>query len=513
MQHNDDKRPDPLLDGPRDRAPTRADYSLYVVLLATAGFFLARIPVLQHRLFDPDEFQHAHVAWCVFKGLVPYKDFFEHHTPWYYAMLSPFFRWFDVDGSFESARHFLIFGRGVSLVLTVLSVLLVVQIGRLLKDRSVGLVAGLLLVSQPVFFHKTVEIRPDVLALPFFLGGLYGVLRGVATSTDSSRKGLRWFLLGGLGLGAAIMCTQKMLFVLPGVFAGLGLWMLFARTQAWPRSRILLAAAFVLGLAVPAALTWAAFSLHHAGGAFIANNFLLNAKWKHVVHEQLLRLLETSWPVLILCLLGATVALYRFFRSEQRRYEDILLLSTLFGLTAGILVVPVAHRQYYLMPLPIACLFAARGLSFLVERARESARAWILVLTTIPLAILPVLDLRDSFRERNDGQLARLRYVFESTQPTDVVMDGWEGTGVFRPHAFYYFFMHEESVDMLAPERVDAYLGALESGKIRPKMIALDDQLTALGSRFLRFVKGHYASRDGFFYFVVPDANRPASAR
>jgi Dolichyl-phosphate-mannose-protein mannosyltransferase len=513
MQHNDDKRPDHRPDHRLDGAPTRVDYSLYFLLLATAGFFLARIPVLQHRLFDPDEFQHSHVAWCVFKGMVPYKDFFEHHTPWYYYMLSPFFRWFDVDGSFESARHFLIFARGLSLVLTMLSVLLVILIGRRLENRRVGLVAGLFLVSQPVFVHKTIEIRPDVLALPFFLGGLYCLLRALATSTDGARKRLRWFLAGGLGLGAAILCTQKMLFVLPGVLAGLGLWLLFARNQAGPRSRILLAAAFVLGIAVPAALTWAAFSLQHAGGPFIANNFLLNAKWKHVVHEQLLRLLETSWPVLVLSLLGATVGLYGFIRSQQRHYGEILLLCTLFGLTAGILVVPVAHRQYYLMPLPIVCLFAAKGLFFLIERARERTRAWLLVLATLPLVVLPVLDLRASFRERNDGQLARLRYVFESTQPTDVVMDGWEGTGVFRPHAFYYFFIHEESVDMLAPERVDAYLDALESGKIRPKMIALDEQLTALGSRFLRFVKRHYTSRDGFFYFADPDSSRPASAR
>jgi len=365
----------------------------------------------------------------------------------------------------------------------------------------------------PVFFHKTLEIRPDVLALPFFLAGLFFLLRGLATSTDGARRSLRWFLAGGLGLGAAIMCTQKMLFVLPGVLAGLGLWLVFARTQAGPRSRILRAAAFVLGIAVPAGLTWAAFSLQHAGGPFIANNFLLNAKWKHVVHEQLLRVLETSWPVLVLALLGASVGLYRFIRSEQRHYGDILLLCTLVGLVVGILVVPVAHRQYYLMLLPIVCLFAAKGLLFLIERARERARAWLLVLATMSLLVLPVLDLRDAFSERNDGQLARLRYVFESTQPTDVVMDGWEGTGIFRPHAFYYFFIHEELVDMLAPERVDAYVDALESGKIRPRLIAMDDNLPLLGSRFMRFVKRHYTSRDGFFYFADSDSSRPASAR
>jgi hypothetical protein len=491
--------------------------SLWFVVLATAGFLLARIPVLTHRPFDPDEFEHAHAAWCVFKGMLPYKDFFEHHTPWYYYTLRPFFHWFDVDGSFESARHFLLFGRALSLALTVASILLVALVGRLWKNIGVGLVAGLFLVGQPFFFQKTIEIRPDVLALPFFLGSLWFLLRGLAPGTDGARRNLRHLLAGGLNLGAAIMCTQKMLFVLPGALMGLGLWFLFAgreeervrgpdRTiQESPlrraghqrgRARLLLTAAFLLGVCVPATLTWAAFALHHAGGAFITNNFLLNANWKHVEAEQLRKLIETSWPILALSLLGACESVYHFSRSERRQYGGTLLVCIVVGLFAGLLVVPVAYRQYYLMPLPIVCLLAAQGLFLLIERAREAARPWLLILAMIPLAVPPARDVQATLKLRNDRQLARLRYVFENTKPTDVVMDGWEGTGVFRPHAFYYFFLHSELVDRLPREQVDAYLDALEGGRIRPRLIAMDENLVTLGSRFLRFVKRNYVNRD-----------------
>ena len=82
------------------------------LLVAIAVLLIARIPLIPVRFFDPDEFEHSHAAWSVFRGLLPYKDFFEHHTPWYYYGLSPFFRWFAVDQSFENARHFLIFARG-----------------------------------------------------------------------------------------------------------------------------------------------------------------------------------------------------------------------------------------------------------------------------------------------------------------------------------------------------------------------------------------------------------------
>jgi hypothetical protein len=157
------------------------------LLAAIAVLLIARIPLIPVRFFDPDELEHSHAAWSVFKGLLPYRDFFEHHTPWYYFGLSPFFRWFAVDQSFDSARRFLLFARGVSLALTGLSAALVFHIGRLGANRRVGLLAALFLVGQPVLLQKTLEIRPDVLALPFFLGGLWFLLRGLLETTGNVR--------------------------------------------------------------------------------------------------------------------------------------------------------------------------------------------------------------------------------------------------------------------------------------------------------------------------------------
>src|SRR6478735_2623006 len=123
-----------------DQQPWRAD--CVFLLVAIAALLIARIPAMGVRFFDPDEFEHAHAAWSVFRGLVPYRDFFEHHTPWYYYALSPFFRWFAVDQSFESASRFLIFARGLSLVVTALSAWLMFLVGRLAAGRRVGLLAA-----------------------------------------------------------------------------------------------------------------------------------------------------------------------------------------------------------------------------------------------------------------------------------------------------------------------------------------------------------------------------------
>jgi hypothetical protein len=508
-----------------------AGHAGWVAAIACAGVFLTWLPALFHRHFDPDEFEHAHAAWSLFQGLVPYRDFFEHHTPWYYYLLALVMRWFPVANAFESARHFLLLGRGLSLLVTVVSVGLVVRLGSRWQGRKVGLLAGLLLVLQPMFFDKSIEIRPDVPALALFMGGLCLLLPGMARLASSAPWRRRRFLLAGLSLGAAVMCTQKALFVLPGLLTGLALWSLVGgRTrQADPAgdagaapgvgARSMLILLFLVGVCLPVLLTWVTFALHHAGDAFITNNFLLNARWKPIQTHQLPVLLSTSGPVLALGVLGGVVLLVRVFRGKGP--DDgglLLLLSTLGGLFAGAFVIPSAWAQYYLMPLPLICLFAAHAMVVAVELAGR-ARHLVLVLALIGLAVLPARKLRHSLDLRNDRQLARLRHVIETTRPDDIVMDGWEGTGVFRPHAFHYFFLHRETLAMLPQRELAMFLGALERGAIRPSLIAVDRHLMALGPRFHTFLRTRYTSTDGFFYVPKPfwrhvaDGASPAGVR
>jgi len=484
------------------------------LLAAIVALLVARIPIIFVRAFDNDEFEHSHAAWSAFRGMLPYKDFFEHHTPWYYFTLSPFFRFFAVDASFDSARHFLIFGRFVSLALTALSVVLVFFVARLGATRRVGLLAALFFAGEPVMIRKTLEIRPDVPALAFFVAALWFLRHGLLAPAAPRTRQLRWFLGGGLCFGAAIMCTQKMLFVLPGAFVGLALWVwagggraLFSRTCA--------VLAVLVGVAAPALVTWIGFALAGGGAQFIYDNFVINARWGWRSGRHLSTVLGNSWPILLLCVFGAWATVFRRGRVGERDYGDVLLLCTLGGLIAGLLVVPAAYQQYYLPPLTIVCVFAARGLSLLLDLGRERARERFVVWAAVCLFIWPAVDIGKALGRRNDVQMARLQFVFAHTGPADPVLDGWLGTNVFRPLPLYYSFMHRELQVSLTKSEKDAYLDALTSGKVRPALIAMDDELRALGPRFLELVQRSYVSvsSDGVFYAPVPPASSATAAQ
>src|SRR5215831_18035440 len=150
----DERRPSAQVRGAPSREAAGWDAGCWLLLAAIAALFVARLSLITVRVFDNDEFEHAHAAWNVSRGLVPYRDFFEHHTPWYHFTLAPFFHWFAVEQSFDAARHFLIFGRLLSLALTGLSVVLIYFVGRVAGSPRAGLFAGLFLVGQPVIMQK-----------------------------------------------------------------------------------------------------------------------------------------------------------------------------------------------------------------------------------------------------------------------------------------------------------------------------------------------------------------------
>jgi hypothetical protein len=143
-----------------------------------------------------------------------------------------------------------------------------------------------------------------------------------------------------------------------------------------------------------------------------------------------------------------------------------------------------------------AALLAACALR-VWSRGRPAAAAALALTGLFALSLGNVARLF----EPSAPQLADLAYVTVHTRPTDTVLGESPGPGVFRPHAWFYFFL----TGPFASQRDYEALGAdLESGRIRPRIVILDSPVprhyfppavTEFVRRRYRLVQGHLFER------------------
>src|SRR5580704_9612511 len=128
----------------------RAALALTALVLIGALYSM-RLRLLETLTIDPDEFEHLHVAWCMANGLVPYRDFFEHHTPWLHFLIAPFFRFYAVAGDPDAAIAFIFFARRIAMVLAGVAIALTFLLARLWRGEIAGWMSAVLLSTAVVF--------------------------------------------------------------------------------------------------------------------------------------------------------------------------------------------------------------------------------------------------------------------------------------------------------------------------------------------------------------------------
>src|SRR6185369_17742565 len=114
------------------------------VLAAIAALSVVlRVGVLLNRRIDPDESQHLHVAWLITQGQVPYRDFWEHHLPFFHYAMAPLMLWFPEGPAVYFAA------RGVMVLVAAVAVWLTWRLARRLSaDGAVWAVVILALAPQ-----------------------------------------------------------------------------------------------------------------------------------------------------------------------------------------------------------------------------------------------------------------------------------------------------------------------------------------------------------------------------
>jgi hypothetical protein len=465
-----------------------------VVALLVAIPLLLRLPLVERRGFNPDELEHLHFAWSVSVGKLPYRDYFDHHTPWLHYALAPLLRRYDVATSGDEAVAALFAARRAMWPLAAAALALTFVLARAWHpDARVAWLAVLFLANTGVFLAKTFEVRPDVPATALLVGGLWLAVEAWRRLREGRADGLRASFGSGLLLGAATLFTQKVLFLGPGLLAAV-LWLLADRTAAATRGlRLRAILAQAAGFVLPVAATLAHFAAHGALRAFLFSNFEVNARWPGLGPAEFVRIfVREDAPLVALAALGLAVQARARSGDPRRRAEPLVALA-LLSPVAALAFHPAVTFHYFLLFLPQAALYAAAGLTALVDRLAHRAPGIVLAGACVLLSVQPLARLRATFDRGNWSTLQGIRYVLRNTAPWETTFDGFSGLGVFRPAAFFHPFHHWHILAIQGDAERAETLAGLASGAVVPKLVFWDSYLReGVTPEVARFLETHY---------------------
>lgn len=529
-------------------------HKIILVLILIAILF--QIPIILVRHFDNDEFEHLHGARNIYHGMVPYRDYFEHHTPFSHYFLALLY-------IFLADKIELIFlARFIMLVFTCAILYLTFRLAKLLYDLNVALLATLFLSYVLMFQRKTIEVRPDVPALIFWLLALFFFVSGIMAQDEHRKKRpKKYFLASGIMMASAILTTQKALFAAIGLFL-VWICILFERqTESSLKERIALMVWFGLGFSIPFGITCLYFFMNNALGDFIYRNFIMNIQWKagFTPHGLIRRLIIENTFFSLMSLLGLAIATFQLLKAKKRSYGSFVPLLSTYILIIGLFIIPIPQQQYYLLLLPLLAIYCGFIFNAFISyfsweqfkklRTKQSylrfgLRLVSLVAVTIAfgltltynkvntltfrnipnfylwvwLFLLPFLlwyyikDNRQLFTvvlligtliypfvcmtkqisfRNNKNQLNEIRFILQNASSQDTIFDGWRGTGVFRNHAYYYYFLHSEIQMMLTPKELSEDIIEVLRNK-KPKFIIYDKSIRALPEKVNNYIKDNY---------------------
>jgi 4-amino-4-deoxy-L-arabinose transferase-like glycosyltransferase len=529
--------------------------SVGLVLIVAA--LAPRLWLLQTRFFDRDELEHLHTAWLIFEGQLPYRDFFQNHTPLLYFFLAPLFLFYDAASNIDDAFALMFTARRLMWLLAGSILALTYCLGKTWRDWRIGLAAAVFLANTIMFLEKTLEIRPDLISVTCWLGALVLLVRGAQADRSDARRTRYAFALSGFLIGSAMMATQKMVFAGPGLGLTMAWYLLDPRSHGDSKARLTNVLLQTAGASAPILATVIYFAIRGALEEFIYFNWVLNAAWQ--IRFSPARYLHQLWVqnglLVGLSVIGVLGIGLRMFSREAFRRGDYILVINGIGLFAGLFIISVPHRQYYLMFLPLIAIYAAaaivdvvdvlaarwprkrlqNGLLFLLVNgilflmiaaitvwglpARPKSpmglrftvligtlgSAWALShlfygfritalgILLILSSIYPLRQVHAMFYARsNQPEIRGIRYVLENTSPQETVMDGQGGVGIFRPHAYFYWLLDPNIRVILGVEEKQKLLEALRRGAIAPKVINLDHALKDLSPEITRFFEENY---------------------
>ncbi|HOU35958.1 MAG TPA: hypothetical protein PK562_01665 [Candidatus Omnitrophota bacterium] len=258
--------------------------------------------------FSHDDIAFLHFAWLISKGLVPFRDFWEHHSPFLPVIMAPFMKAAPHSPAiFDMARI-------ASGLIFVANALLGWRIAAQVWQAKARLSVYLLFVSAAAIIGQYFILRADIF-MAFFL------LAGISICLDLPRKGPAACAVCGMAFGLAMsFITKQYLLVFLPIIA-----IFFGQRQG----RAVRAMAYALGFC--AGIVPLAAYLVSAG---IVDEFFY---WVFGFNARQMKMCANFPFMYLVAGIGGGVVLARRYRaSGEARYALLLcavILSALSSLT------------------------------------------------------------------------------------------------------------------------------------------------------------------------------------
>ncbi|MCX5696775.1 MAG: glycosyltransferase family 39 protein [Candidatus Omnitrophica bacterium] len=325
-----------------------------VIFVLVLIALLVRIPLSLIRYFDPDEFEHLHAARNIYHGMVPYKDYFDHHTPFFHAFLSAFYIFLaDKIQLIFLARFFMILFTGGILYMTY-------RIAKLLYGVNIALYSVVFLSYVVMFQEKTLEIRTDLPAVIFLLLSIYLFMLGMQDQDKHERKRQRdHFLMSGVTISCALLTNQKMFFAIFALLL-MWIWVLFnghrkLSLKEWSGPILW----FIFGFFIPFGITCLYFSLSNALKEFIYRCFVMNILWKtrFLPYQYVGQLIIQNPFFSVLSALGLLFSTFAVFKKKKIPDYYFVPVFVTYAFIIGLFIIRVPQRQYYLFFIPLLAVY------------------------------------------------------------------------------------------------------------------------------------------------------------
>ena len=430
---------------------------------------------------EADDLQHLHAAWLVAQGQVPYRDYFDHHTPLYHVLFAPYASLIGRD-PLVLMITFRLMAAACAIGIFFLFWRL---LARLSGPFSAWLGLGLLAASR----HSDLlfSLRPDYIALLLLLAAV------TLVTESSERSPLRHFV-AGICVGVGFGFTQKVLALAPAfvIWAAVP----FLRDRENRRAQLLNLAALLIGMMLAPALLVAALAKAGALPGFLAgpigfaSHWSQPKSWLNFTQEPVL----LEFPLFAFGFAWAVRSIWNWWKRADASPADTLLgLLALFG-TAGLLTTPAPTQQAYMItmslwlhasgvrflfhlldnngssrPAPaaryqtlvgaalslllltsynmLAAILASgllyvtwvRGKAFMERRGL--AAVWAFGLLAFPPAVASVATSVDRvFRNTAGAQIRAMQAIDAHIGANEAALTTWPVYTPFRPHATFHWF-------------------------------------------------------------------------